>query len=43
MMNGTCDMMGFMGGGMLLVALILIAIGVAIGYVAARRRHKPSH
>jgi hypothetical protein len=38
MMDGMGGMMGFMGGGMLLVAAVLIGIGFAIGYAVAKRR-----
>ena len=38
MMDGMGGMMVFMGGGMLLVALVLVAIGFAVGYAVAKRR-----
>lgn len=37
-MDGMGGMMAFMGGGMLLVVLVLVAIGFALGYAVARRR-----
>lgn len=30
--------MGFMGGGMLLIAVVLIGLGFALGYAVAKRR-----
>lgn len=38
MMDGMGGMMGFMGGGMLLVVTVLLGIGFAIGYAVAKRR-----
>lgn len=38
MMDSMDGMMVFMGGGMLLAALALVAIGFAIGYAVAKRR-----
>ena len=38
MMDGTGGMMAFMGGGMFLVALLLVAVGFAVGYAVAKRR-----
>ena len=38
MMDGMGGMMGFMGGGMLLVVVVLLGIGFAIGYAVAKRR-----
>ncbi len=38
MMDSMGGMMGFMGGGMLLVAAVLIGIGFAIGYAMAKRQ-----
>ena len=40
MMDGMGGMIGFMGGGMLLVAAVLIGIGFAIGYAVAKRRQQ---
>jgi hypothetical protein len=38
MMDGMGAMMGVMGAGMLLVALVLVGIGFGVGYAVARRR-----
>ena len=38
MMDGMGSMMGMMGIGMLVVALVLVGIGFAIGYAVAKRR-----
>ena len=38
MMDGMGAMMPWMGGGMLLVATLLVAIGFAAGYAVARKR-----
>ena len=36
MMDGMGGIMGFMGGGMLLVVIALIGLGFAIGYAVAK-------
>lgn len=38
MMDGMGAMMGGMGVGMILIALVLVGIGFAIGYAVAKRR-----
>ena len=38
MMNNMGGMMGFMGGGMLLVVIALIGLGFAVGYAVAKRQ-----
>lgn len=38
MMDGMGSMMGMMGVGMLVIALVLVGIGFAIGYAVAKRQ-----